>query len=225
MRSHVPVILLGAGKAERMGAQKLDLPLPLPGDPQARLGAHALAAALSARIGPVWVVLADEGDALWLNPFHAAVTDGRVRIVRAKEAGLGQAHSLRAGIAAVRLVSDVAVIALADQPFVPGWVFKRMARVYKEALRRAKAPSAVGLKPSADADDAGRLALGPPLLLGPDVLARAEQLTGDEGARKILKDPAVASRMAMVSVSDPWIFFDVDRPEDYDCAKSHVQSL
>lgn len=245
----VGVVVLAAGRSSRMGTSKLDLPLPSPGREEARLGEYAVRAALESNVGDVWVVVPPGETPEWLERSRAsrggevaaaegatagvAAAEGapagggpRLIEVRAADSKLGQAHSLRAGVEAAREWVEALVILLADQPFVPAQWIEGLAATYLAQRAAGGSPLAVcAVRP--DGGESGeRLPVArPPLLLGPLLLDRTAGLSGDEGARRLLRDPEVARLTKTLPAPDPWIFFDVDTLQEYEHALLHAATI
>ena len=99
-----------------------------------------------------------------------------------------KAHALAAGV----------FVLLGDMPRVPHAVLARLA----EAVR-AGAPAA------APVFEGQR---GHPALLGQELLPQLPALSGDVGARAILKD--LGDRLVLVDAPDDGVLFDVDERSD-----------
>jgi molybdenum cofactor cytidylyltransferase len=181
-------IILAAGASTRFGAKKLIAPLE--GRP---LLQHVIDVAESSDLDPLVVVLGHASDAI-----YAALELGRATAVVNSEWVTGQASSLRAGLRALGEV-DAVVVLLGDQP--------RVSRALIDALvvaRRARRAVA------AISTSSGRRS--PPTLLGSELFADVEALTGDTGARALLagRDDVIEVDAADALPS----LADVDRPED-----------
>jgi CTP:molybdopterin cytidylyltransferase MocA len=107
----------------------------------------------------------------------------------------GLSRSLRLGVGALPPEAPAAVILLGDQPTLDPEVIRRLVAARGE--RSIVATEARGI-------------LAPPVLLERDALPLVQELSGDEGLRRILR--AGSDEVATVQVADhpP----DVDRPED-----------
>jgi CTP:molybdopterin cytidylyltransferase MocA len=181
------VLVLAAGRGVRFGG---DVPKPLAtfhGRPLLRV---ALAAATASGVGPVAVVVSDDRVA-------AAVPAG-VEILRNDAPEAGIASSLQVALRALtpRVEISAVVVGLADQPLVGA-----------EAYRRVGAAGAAGV-PLAVATYGGRR--GNPVLLGREHWAEALELTGDEGARVLLRRYGPTE----VPCDDTGTPADIDTPED-----------
>jgi CTP:molybdopterin cytidylyltransferase MocA len=154
------------------------------------LVAHALSAALGSGLTPVVVVVSDDR--------VAGSLPATVQLARnlAPEAGISS--SLHAGLCALEPDPEIdgAVIGLADQPLVGADAYRRLARAYDDGARLAVA-TYEGVR-------------GNPVLIGREHWPEALALTGDEGARVLLR------RLGAVEVrcDGTGEATDVDTPED-----------
>ncbi|BAN46615.1 nucleotidyltransferase family protein [Metapseudomonas resinovorans] len=118
-------------------------------------------------------------------------------IIRCENAGLGMGHSLAAGVRALSTGPGEAIaVLLGDMP----WIMASSLRALV-----AKADPARIVFPMYH-DERGH-----PVLFGRDFWPELQRLTGDEGARRVLR--AHASAWVAVGVDDPGVLRDVDSPE------------
>jgi molybdenum cofactor cytidylyltransferase len=180
-------VVLAAGRATRFGAPKQLVEVDgLP------LVAHAVRTAVAAGLAPVLVVVGHEGKAVAV----AAGRGGTVQAVHNPDHAAGQSTSLRAGLeVAAGTEADVAVVLLADQPGID------------PALVRAVVAAVGGGAEAARAryDDGP----GHPVALARSVWPRAAAVSGDRGARGLLRELEVAE--VVVAGAAPR---DVDHPAD-----------
>lgn len=180
----VPVgagLILAAGAGTRFGHEP-KLLAPLNGLPLLQHSVDALE-----RVGeldPVVVVLGAHADRL-----RAAVRFSRARVVVCPEWATGLSASLRCGVAALPGVERV-LVALGDAPGLAPAVIRRLL---------AAAPGTRACYHGLP---------GHPVLLGPEQLARLDELRGDVGARELV------AGAAMVECGDLWSGADVDTPAD-----------
>jgi CTP:molybdopterin cytidylyltransferase MocA len=184
--------VLAAGRGARFGG---DVPKPLAllaGEP---LLAHALTAARGSGIGPVLVVAADDA--------VAAAVPADVAVVRNDAPERGIASSLQCAIRGVEAWPDdgagpvgALVVGLADQPLVGAQAYRRVAAAYDDGARLAVAT--YGGVP------------GNPVLVAREHWPEALALTGDEGARVLLRRHG-ATEVPCDGTGAPT---DVDTPED-----------
>jgi molybdenum cofactor cytidylyltransferase len=191
-RPRVAAVVLAAGAARRMrGTDKLLEPVG--GRPVLRKVAEA---ARASRADRVVVVLPPD------SPARRAALDGlAVDIVEAPDWAEGMAASLRAGIAAAAH-ADAAVILLADMPEVGTEEIDRLIAAFDPAEGREIA--------RAVSDDGTP---GHPVLFGRRFFETLTGLTGDRGARDVLRD--AAEFVADVPTRGRSALTDLDTPEDW----------
>lgn len=183
-------IILAAGASTRMGSPKQLLELD--GQP---LLERTVVAALSAPVWPVVVVLG--AHAVQIRPLLA-----RHPVLTVENAAWaeGMASSLREGIGVLQQFSrrlDAAVVLLCDQP--------RLSSATIERLQEAQSRGQTSI---AAARYAGRL--GAPALFLRRHFAELASLTGEAGARELLK----ADPRRVTAVDLPELATDLDTPGD-----------
>jgi molybdenum cofactor cytidylyltransferase len=139
--------------------------------------------------------------AVYFDEEVRAVIQDRATCVRNPETALGQASSLRAGLAAVPEEMAGALILLGDQPLVGARTVSSILR----AWRREGSRPAVATRYGTSRD------WRPPVLVDRGLFAELMTLTGDVGARKVLDArPELVDTVVAKGRAD-----DVDTPEDY----------
>lgn len=179
-------IVLAAGSARRFGSDKLSAPLR--GEP---LLFHAIRAARTAPVERVIVVARPQ--------LHVGHWEGTPAVEPLRIDSEVLSDSLKAGIAAARGADGVFVF-LGDMPRVPADTAPRLAEIIRDAY--AALPRAKG-RP------------GHPVLLSRRAMADIADLTGDEGAGRLLR---ARDDIVFDECTDSGIHFDVDRPEDLEGA-------
>jgi molybdenum cofactor cytidylyltransferase len=175
-------IVLAAGSATRFGSDKLSAPFA--GDP---LLHHAIRAARAAPVARV-IVVTRPGLAMGDWPSAPAV-----EVVPVASTALSD--SLKAGIAAAS-GCDGAFVFLGDMPLVPHAIASDLAAQLGETY-------------AARPRQGGRP--GHPVLLSRRALDDIANLSGDEGAGRLLRS---RDDVTLVDCHSPLIHADVDRPED-----------
>ncbi|MCO6059547.1 nucleotidyltransferase family protein [Pseudomonas sp. MOB-449] len=182
----VPALILAAGFGTRFGSDKRRATLPD--------GRTLLAASLAraqAVFDEVHVVLRPEDD-----PVELGLPQG-CNIILCAEAGQGMGHSLAAGARALAGGEGEAIaVLLGDMP----WIAESSLR----ALVAKAAPNRIVFPVHHDER-------GHPVLFGRNFWPELQTLTGDEGARRVLR--AHAAAWVAVGVEDPGVLRDVDSPE------------
>ena len=186
----ISAIVLAAGRAMRMGAQKMLLPVG--GRP---LVQHVVDTALRSSVAETIVVIGAEAEGV-----RAALAEHPVRIVENVDYELGMSTSLRAGLSAVRLDCEAVVVLLGDQPFVTAATIDLLIAHFREK-------GAPIVRPVVDGRPAHPVLMATGLF--PEILA----LEGDVGAREILA--AHCDEVELVAVDDTRSARDIDTPEDY----------
>ena len=183
----VGAIILAAGQAQRMGCNKMLLPIV--GKPMVLHIADAIAAA---GLGAPIVAMGHEHTAL------AAVFADRPHIaVSVADYASGMGHSLAAAVAHVPPDWDAAFICLGDMPYISGNLLSAMA---------ARADPHHILIPQIDGKN------GNPVLWGRHFFADLIALRGDSGGRQLFAQHAAFVRH--FETSDAAVLHDLDRPED-----------
>ncbi|GAB6112783.1 nucleotidyltransferase family protein [Desulfomicrobium salsuginis] len=182
-------VILAAGLGRRMGAVKQLLPLH--GRP---LLQHVIDAARASTLAHLALVL---GNA------HAEILsriDARgVDIVLNPDFASGQSTSVRAGLTHGP-DADGVMFLLGDQPLVDAPLIDLLVTRFLTELPWALVPVHEG-RP------------GNPAIIGREMMRDAQGLTGDVGARKLLRDnPRHVQR---IEIGDPAVLRDVDTMDDY----------
>jgi CTP:molybdopterin cytidylyltransferase MocA len=190
----IAAAVLAAGGGERFGG---DVPKPLVPFRGRPLVAHALDAATASGLAPVLLVVGNAADAV-AAASSTMVANETVVLVRNDDWRTGIASSLVAALRALRERTDVdgVVVGLADQPLVGPAAYRRLARAYDDGARLAVATYAG--------------ARGNPVLLAREHWDEAAALTGDEGARVLMRTHPVVE-VPCDGTGSPT---DVDTPAD-----------
>jgi molybdenum cofactor cytidylyltransferase len=185
--SQIAAIVLAAGKASRMGSNKLVALLD--GEPIVR---RTVQAVLGSRARPVIVVTGHEAEAV-----RAALAGLDVRFVHNPDYADGMSTSLRAGIAAAG-AADAAMICLGDMPRLQAAHFNAVIDAF-----HAGDPSDI-IVPTFERKR------GNPVLWPRKFFAEMAALSGDVGARSLIERHAAHVRT--LNVDDSAILVDVDTP-------------
>lgn len=183
----IAAIVLAAGRASRMGSNKLVAELD--GEPIVR---RTVRAVLASRARPVIVVTGHEADAV-----RSALAGLDVIFVHNPDFADGMSTSLRAGVAAAGAV-DGALICLGDMPRLEAAHFETVLDAY-----RAGSPEDI-VVPTFDRKR------GNPVLWPRAYFAEIAALSGDVGARALLDRHA--ENVRLVAIDDSAILVDVDTP-------------
>ncbi|MDQ3695166.1 MAG: molybdenum cofactor cytidylyltransferase [Chloroflexota bacterium] len=182
-------IILAAGQSSRLGRPKQLLPLA--GRP---LLAHVVAHAAASGLDETILVLGHEAAAI-----AAALGNHGQRTVINPDYAAGQSTSVRAGLAAVSPQTNAVVFLLGDQPAVTVDIIDAMLDTYRVHRSGIVVPAYGGRR-------------GNPVLFDRAVFPELRQVTGDEGARAIVRAHAESIRLVAVPGDAPQ---DVDTEADY----------
>lgn len=189
--SDVAVIVLAAGQSTRFGDENKLLSL-IDGEPMI---VHCTNIPLRAGVGEVIVVTGHEALSI-----EKALKDLPVKTVRnvTPEAGMGT--SLAAGANAIRSLPETVMIMLGDMPLLKVETLQKLISDF--------APE-TGHDIVVPVQDGRR---GHPVLFSATYLPKLCALSGDAGARSILRDHP--ERVRAVKVDDPGTRYDIDTEND-----------
>ena len=182
-------LILAAGRASRFGGALSKVLAPVEGVAMVRRVAQVvLEAGLT-----TYVVTGYQGDKV-----RAVLADLPLHFIDNPNYMQGMSTSLQAGIAAMPADIEAVMVLLADMPKVRSGLIRTMVeRFGAEPEVAALVPVFAGTR-------------GNPVILSRSLFARIMQLTGDQGARKLLEHtPAVVE----FPVSDTAISLDIDTQE------------
>jgi molybdenum cofactor cytidylyltransferase len=183
----VAAILLAAGESRRWGVDN-KLLAPVDGKPMVR---HTAEAILKSAVRPLLVVTGHEA-----IDIEAALAGLLLSFHHAPDFADGMSASLRAGVGAVPAECQGVLICLGDMPFVRPDTLDRLADAHPG--QAAVFPTYQGKR-------------GNPALLARSLFADIMRLSGDEGARTLLR--AIPDQVGELAVDDPGILRDIDRPD------------
>jgi len=189
------IILLAAGPSSRLGQAKQLLPYK-----GKTLLQHGIQAALLADAEPVVLVTgANAAD------IEKEVGDERVNVVENTEWEEGMASSIRYGLTALlEMAPDTerAIFMVCDQPFVTAELLNQLVFASIDTEKEIVACAYSGT-------------LGTPALFGSSFFPLLQQLEGNEGAKKIIKQyPENVG-----TITFPKGEIDIDTPDDYERLK------
>lgn len=208
----INAIFLAAGNSKRMDENKISLPLG-----STTIGSFGLRRFIQSNINHIFVVTKVNDSLDWIDrdlfqlPYKKYWTH-----VPCINANHGQSHSLNCGLnEALKFDSKGIMILLADQPFLSIETINTLHFNYLELLKKDStipflAASFQGIP-------------RPPIIFSPISIPSLLKLTGDEGARKIVR---MHKRLDdfLIDFEDKIDFFDIDTKEAYVMAKRIAQS-
>lgn len=184
-------VLLAAGKSTRMGQMK-----QLTFFQEKPLLERSLQPLIDSSLDEIILVLGYQYHEV-LNTIK--IKDKRLRVVINRQYEKGMSTSIRAAVKSVSDKTEAVIIALGDQPLITGAIIDRLIREFKRNNKGIVAPTYKGRR-------------GNPVMLSRKYFSALAKLTGDEGAKSILKDNP--TDIIKVEIGDDSILRDVDYQED-----------
>jgi molybdenum cofactor cytidylyltransferase len=181
----VGAVVLAAGAGRRFGGGKILSPYGT-----GRLIDGALAASIASPADRIVVVTGADAEAVAAH-VTATVRDPRLEVIHAPDWDDGMSASLKTGIAALS-DCDAVIVLLGDMPRIPHAILEPLIDRVRD-----------GAPASAPVCDGAR---GHPVVLGASLLARAGELSGDQGAARLLDG------VVLLPCADAGVLFDVDAP-------------
>jgi molybdenum cofactor cytidylyltransferase len=199
----IGAMILAAGQATRFGGRK-QLAL-LGGKP---LFLYSVELAVRAGLKPI-IVVGNEN----AHELERYVPGKHINIVLNEEAEQGISSSLQRGIRELSEHTRAVVVLLADQPFMPDEAVQKVISTYGEnydkGIRIVR--SSYSGKP------------GHPVLFDQETYRLFEQISGDVGARDILK--AQTGKIINVDFAIPEWNMDIDTMDDYQRAQHIIREM
>ena len=190
----IGAIVLAAGFGRRFGSDKRLAAL------NGKSVAETTLTAYASVFAHLRVVLRPEDEALAerLAPF--------AEVIFSEQAHLGMGHSLASGIAGVGW--NWAFIGLADMPYVQTTTLRRLIQTASTSKRLIVRPHCLPDK----TQSAQQPPHGHPIGFHRTLFPELEALTGDQGARDVLKNRL--ADIQEIPVDDPGVSRDIDQPKD-----------
>lgn len=191
----ISAVVLAAGRAERMGEQKLLLPLH-----DKPVLQWVLESALSSRLQEVTCVVRD----LKLVRQRITLAHDRLHWLVNYAADRGQSTSVIAGLWAIEPRSDGALFLVGDQPLVKNDLINALIERFQQSSALIVAPSFRGQARN-------------PVLFRRELFPELLKLKGDRGGRLLIQK--YKARTDLVDWQQETPFMDIDLREDYERMK------
>lgn len=190
--SHAPIlgVILAGGSSSRLGRPKQLLRL---GDRPVL--AHTLANALASSLDGVIVVLGHAAETI-----RAQIDFSPAHVVHNERYAEGQSTSLHMGVAALSPEAAAAIFILGDQPLIGPAVLDSLIAAYRETAAPVVQPSYDGQR-------------GNPVLIARALFPELLTITGDQGARNVIR--AHAAEVHAIPIPGTTPTDDLDTEEDY----------
>jgi len=189
-RGPIVGVILAGGSSSRLGRPKQLLSL---GDRPVL--AHTLAHALAADLDAVIVVLGHEAATV-----RERIDFAGAQVIVNNEYREGQSTSLRAGLAALPPDADAALFILGDQPLIGPAVHDALLAARRATGAPIVLPTYEGVR-------------GNPVLIARELFPELAGVTGDQGARGVIR--AHSAAIHNVPIPGPPPTDDLDTEEDY----------
>jgi molybdenum cofactor cytidylyltransferase len=187
--ANIIALVLAAGRSTRMGD---DNKLLLKFNDKTMVS-YVVDQLASSNVDDIYVVTGNEADAV-----KKSISE-KVTFIHNPNYAEGLSTSVKAGIAALPDDIDGVMICLGDMPYITANDYNKLIDAYAPA--KIIAPTTNGK-------------IGNPLIFARDYFTNFEELTGDKGARKLLKD--YPEQIIEVDLNTEAIFQDIDTPQEYE---------
>ena len=187
--ANVSGVILAAGKASRMGRDKLSLPFR--GQPMLQ---HVVNAARESSLNDVTVVIPRDSELEDVVDFTGC------NVVTSVHRDMGQAQSLQTGLRNVTDHADGCMVLLGDQPLITHTAIDLLVGAFAQQPECWVAPVQESMR-------------GNPITIPSAWFPKVFELEGDTGARPLLGERGVALRLVRVNEIGP--FIDVDTQQEY----------
>jgi molybdenum cofactor cytidylyltransferase len=198
----IGAIILAAGMSKRMGQPKQFLNLH--GKP---LFLHGVETAVQSGLHPIVIVGGEHIELL-----KEQIRDLPAEVIHNPNFSQGLSSSLKTGVKAVQDKVSAAFIFLADQPFIPVTVVKRLREsYYTEKLNNIKI-----IRP--------RYASVPghPVLFDREIFPELLCIEGDRGAQQVIQKHS--AELKFVDFDNPLWGVDIDTPEEWQRYSKEIKS-
>ncbi|PGS53941.1 NTP transferase domain-containing protein [Bacillus sp. AFS041924] len=206
-KNSVIAILLAAGSSNRMGQNKIALPLG-----SSTIGSYGLRQFIQSNIDHIFVVTKENDSLDWIDRdlFQFPNRDYWSQ-VPCGNAFQGQSFSLKCGLTAALKMNPLGImILLADQPFLSIKTINELHENYIKCI--SETPEIPFLAASFHGIPR------PPIVFSANTVPDLYMLNGDQGARVLIRKQTNLEGL-LVEFDNKWDFFDIDTKDAYEVAK------
>ncbi|MFC4617135.1 NTP transferase domain-containing protein [Camelliibacillus cellulosilyticus] len=190
-------LFLAAGRSQRMGKNKLELPFR-----DGTLGGHALKNVLNASLNHTLVIVRPTDPLHWLDDASLITSLKKWSLVYNYDSDHGQASSIHTGVRqAMAANAQAVIIFLADQPFLQAHWINELNKTFKR-----ESPPFIAMRYNG--------IVHPPILFSKQTWPDLLTLTGDQGARLLFKNGLLKDGL-FFDHQNQKLLFDVDDDRDY----------
>jgi molybdenum cofactor cytidylyltransferase len=191
----ISAVVLAAGRSQRMGEQKLLLPVGGKAVLQ-----RVLESALASELAEIVCVVRS------FEPLrrYVSITDERLLWLINYAADRGQSTSVIAGLWAIHPDSEGAMFLVGDQPMIRSDLINALIKRFKTTDALIVAPSCRGITRN-------------PVIFRREIFPEILKLTGDRGGRVLIE--RYRDKTALLEWPDELPFIDIDVPADYERLK------
>ncbi|MFX4261841.1 nucleotidyltransferase family protein [Pelotomaculum propionicicum] len=187
----ISAIILAAGMSTRMGRPKQLL----------KVGNNTLIRILTEN-----VLLSNVDELLVVTGYQqkkvsAVISDLPVKIVFNPRYKDGQGTSLALGVKSISDAASAFMVFMVDQPLITASLINKLMVEFQKRRCLALRPVCKGLP-------------GHPVIFSSSLIDELKSLSGDEGARQVLKK--LDDKVEYLAVGDEAVIFDIDTPKDYE---------
>ncbi len=195
----ISAIILAAGKSVRMG--KCKQLLILNGQ---TIIEHVIENISASKVDEIIVVLGFKADIIKekIKRYHVkAIVNDRYE--------LGMSTSLKAGLRILNKKTEAALFILGDQPYVEASTINKLILNYEKKKPLIAVPVHKGRR-------------GNPVLIDRTLFDEIKKISGDTGARTLIKKHK--TNVLDVEVETPNIFIDIDTEDEFELEKENIRS-
>ncbi|WP_458119253.1 nucleotidyltransferase family protein [Paenibacillus sp. Z6-24] len=162
------------------------------------------------QLSPIVIVHAPHSSEAWQREVQQWCRTDGWSAAECAEAERGMSYSIRCGMQQIRQsAADAVMILLADQPLIDARMLADMMKSWQQA------GEVLDYIAASDGQQAQ-----PPVILARRIWNRLDELSGDQGARKLLRQPDLRGQTLQYAAHHFW---DTDTPEALQHIRDHIK--